>query len=1137
MSRGSFTDTQRDAEKYRLLVRALRHATMVVRAMEEQDRVDIREVLTKLLPDVAAALGAQKAFVIRQINPTVADQPEVEMESVYPPEEMKIERGTASPLLQSVLLDGRPRVLDTLDDEEPKPILGLEFFNATSAILVRVQIIDQVYIVGVCNKRDREAGPFLASDRITLDNMLELIAIGARTSEQRRRELDSIEHISRIAAQGSPEAVAREIVQQAVRLTRALYAELWAIDKHHNHLDFVTAFHKQQPKWAPHQTILLLTDETLGGYVAHHQQQRYAPDVSKERHYAQWGPAVQSAFCVPLRLNEQTLGVLFVASEVLDGINREERRFIEQLAPHAAIALHNARLQEVRQQVITFLQDVTNVLPLQEQFALLLEQLPYYVDTSNLFLASYDTERNEITFPLAFERGEPVAPAVKRPGQPYGPRQPGQRFLSFPEWVLQHRKTLLVENFATWPERYAIEPRSRVDVKSCLVVPLLRQERIVGVLGLRSFFADKGSFDEYDKHFLEGIANHIAIVLDNSRRYDAALLDLRRANDELQLRIQELKAVSTFQQRISDLNAEEEEIENIYTEALHAMAGVGINISNMYIALYDQQRQQISFPLAYEEGRRLTAAEKAQTALYRTAPLGEHGSVAEWVMKMWQLARKRNALVVNYDFKQWARRQGIRIFPTNTKAWLGAPMIFNEQLVGVIGLRSTSEEEIFKESHLELLEIIASQAAIAITNARLYAASQGQIKELQALNAAAGAITRAGVERDAVLQTILEQAINATGAFFGTLQLAEGDHLQFITAWPLEEREKLWASYGRMPLNGPGLTVRTFNRNDAQLVPDVKQDPDFLDYTGCTGSALVVVLRRSGENGRQPIGVLNVEHAEVGRLTETHRKTLIALANLAAVAIENADQAVQLSRSNAIAIMGAWGADIVHDIHREVAVVRLALATLRLDEMMPRLLLLNHLQEIDQAVSNLVMPVLPEQLPEPGRARERQDIAIADAVIRAETEQLQRSHAGVRLELALNCPQVWIQMHELWLRRLLRHLVKNAIRANVQAATPFTVQISTSQQGGMVELCVRDNGRGVRPEIAALLFNRPIPHTSGPGNNERSDERFGRGLLLVRHIVELHGGHVWLKDNIPGENVCFAFTIPEATTTELVFNR
>jgi len=1124
MSKTLVTDTQRDAEKYRLLVRALRHATTAVRTMEEQGQANIREVLTKLLPDIADALNAQKSFIIYQTDNTIAGQPEIQIVSVYPPEEVKNKRSAASPLLQLILHDGRPRVIDTLDGEAAEPISGLEFFHATSAILVRVQIIDQVYIVGVCNKRDREAGPFLAGDRMTLDNILELIAIGARTSERRRRELDSIEHISRIAAQGSPEAVADEIVQQAVKLTHALYAEVWAINKHHDHLDFVTAFHAQAPNWQPPQQILSLTAKTIGGYVALHQQSRYVPNVATESHYAQWNQGVQSAFCVPLRFNEQILGILFVASDRMDGIDRDERRFIEQLAPHAAIALHNARLQEVGRQVLIFLQHVTNVLPLQEQLAQLLEQLPTYVNTANLFLAFYDVERHEITFPLAFERGVPVNASQKQPGQLYGPTQPGRRYLSFTEWVLRNRKTLLVENFATWPERYTIDPDVRIDIKSCLVVPLLRQDRIVGAIGLRSFYADKGSFDEYDKYFLEGIANHVAITLDNSRRFDSTLLDLHRTNNELHLRVQELRAVSEFQQRISDIHEEHQELEIIYFQALHAMEGVGLNVNNMYIALYDQPTDQIHFPLAYENGRRIPEAEKTGDSLYSTKPFGEHHSVAEWVMKAWKYNRRRDALLINHDFKAWLQRHGICSFPENTKAWLGAPMIFNEQLIGMIGLRDAEAEGVFTESQKELLEIIASQAAIAIANARLYDESQGQIKELQALNIAARAITEAGLERDVVLQTILEQAINVTGAFFGTVQLARGDHLEFITAWPMEERDRLRAKYNVVPLNGPGVTVRAFTLNDAQLVSDVRNDPDFLDSTGQTGSALAVVLRQSGSSRGQPIGVLNVEHGEVGRFTAAHRRTLIALANLAVIAIENADKADQLSRSNAIAIMGAWGADIVHDIHREVAIIRLALETLRMEEEIPQDILFQRLQEIDQAISNLVMPVLPEHLPEPGRARERQDTCLPDAVIRAELQQLRRIHTPIHFHLELTCPGLLMQMHDLWLRRLLRHLVKNAIRANEQSLTALTITIGTAQQPGMVEVWVQDDGRGVRPEIETLLFNRPIPR-----DGDHTNKRFGRGLLLVRHIVELHGGQVWLKANQPSEQVCFAFCIPQAT--------
>ncbi len=1126
MSKVISSDTQRDAEKYRQLIRALRHATSAVRAMEEQGQADIRAVLTQLLPDIAAALNAQKAFVIRQTNSSQTEQSEIEFVSVYPAAETQKTRQTASPLLQSLLRDGRPRVIDTLDNEAPQPIIGLEIFQATSAVLVRVQIIDQLYIVGVCNKRVEDAGPFLAGDRITLDNILELIAIGARTTERRRRELDSIEHVSRIAAQGSPEEVAQEIVRQAVKQTHGLYAELWSLNKHSLQLDFVTTFHEQDPTWQPAQMALLINEESIGGYVAQHQRVLYAPDVSVNPHYAQWDAVVQSAFCVPLLLSDQMVGVLFVASALRNGINREERRFIEQLAPHAAIALHNARVQAVSQNVIRFLQNVTDVLPLAQQMAQLLDQLSRYVSTANLFLSFYEPVGNKITFPLAFENGIRLDETQKQPGHLYGPRQPGQRYLSFTEWVLQHRKTLLVENFANWPERYAIDPRARINIKSCLVVPLLRQDRIVGALGLRSTYADKGSFDDYDKRFLEGIANHIAIVLDNSRRHDSTQLDLRLVNEELSLRVQELRAVSEFQQRISDINEEHQEIENIYTEALQAMAGLGLTISNMYLALYDEQSQQIRFPLAYEEGRRVTEAEKTADSLYSATPFGEHYSVAEWVMKAWRFSGQRDALLINRDFKEWTKQRQIRAFSGRTKAWLGAPMVFRDQLIGMIGLRNTAEEGVFKESHKELLEVIASQAAIAIANARLFDESRGQIKELEALNKAARAIAKAGLERDAVLQTILEQAINATGAFFGTLQLAEGDQLAFVTAWPVAERDRLREKYGTMPLNGRGVTVRAFNRNDAQLIADVSQDDDFLDATGRTGSALAVVLRRGGENGRQPIGILNVEHEAVGRLSFAHRRTLIALANLAAVAIDNAQRADELSRSNAIAVMGAWGADVVHDVHREVAVVRLAIETLRVEETIERDLLLRRLQEIDRAVSNLVMPVLPEQSPAPGWARQREDICPPDAVLRAEIDQLQRMHSKVQFSVALACPGVLIQMHELWLRRLLRHLAKNAIRANASQADTLQVRVLTQEQRGMIEICVYDNGRGVRPEIESLLFNRPIPHVQ-----ERMDERFGRGLLLVRHIVELHGGQVRLKENNPGSNVCFAFSVPQALPT------
>jgi len=1116
----SRSDSQRDAEKYRQLVRALRHATSEIRSMERRGQGEIEAVLVKLLPDMAAALNGLRAFIIRRDVSRAGNDPAYELLRYFAKDEWPCRDFTITPLLQQVMTSQQPRVIDSLDGEAEQMIRGLEFCQATSAILAPLQIIDQDYLIGICNKYDSNAGPFLASDRMTLENLLELLAIGARASERSRRELTSIEHISKVATGGSPLEVAEAIVMQAVLLTDALYASLWAVNKHSMQLDFLTVHHADLPWWRPRRRMVPVDETSFMGFVALHGQSRYLAEMTLSPDQQLWDNEA-TAFCMPLIFNGQTLGVLYLASSRADGIRHEERRFVERLAPHAAIALHNTRLMDIRQRISRFQEDISDIMGLDDQLEQILAHLEKQVDLSGFFLAVYTSDTHLIEFPVAYDHGQPVEPLLRQPGAFYGPQQPGQHRMGFVEWVLQHRRTLLVDNFATWPERYGIDPRARAGVKSCLVTPLLRNGRIVGAIGLRGYTDSPGSFDEYDQRFLEGIATHIAIVLDNSRRYDRTQLQLEEANAQLHQRISELRAVSEFQRRISDIDEEAKEIENIYHEARRAMQTVGLDTSNMYIGLYDEKRDEIWFPLAYEYGSAVSEATKAQHALYQRTRLGAHGSVAEWIMRRWQREHDRTPVLINTNFRGWLQEQGLRAFATDTSCWIGAPMIYKDKLVGMIGLRGAQHEQIFKEEHKELVATIASQAAIALANARLYTLEKHEVRQFRALHLAGKAINKAGVHLDDVLQAILEQATEVTGAFFGTIQRVVEDQLEFRAAWPIAERERLKQRFGLMPIKGPGITARAVRLNDAQLVTDVQQDPEFVAGLPDTRSELAVVLRRGGEVGAQPIGVLNVEHHQVGGLTMENRAVLIGLANLAVIAIENAYHADQLSRSNAIAVMGAWGADIVHDIHREVAHIRLALDTLRLEQPLTPELLMARLDEIDEYVINLIMPELPERIPTPENGHSSSDRCPVDLVINAELNALRRKHGAGQFATATHCLGIDVCMHEQWLRRLLRHLVLNAVRANQQPTQPLTITIGTQLHQHMVEVWVKDNGRGVRPEIVTQLFNRPIEH-----QGERSHERHGRGLLLVRHIVELHGGRAWLKVDEPGPGACIAFTIP-----------
>jgi signal transduction histidine kinase len=103
------------------------------------------------------------------------------------------------------------------------------------------------------------------------------------------------------------------------------------------------------------------------------------------------------------------------------------------------------------------------------------------------------------------------------------------------------------------------------------------------------------------------------------------------------------------------------------------------------------------------------------------------------------------------------------------------------------------------------------------------------------------------------------------------------------------------------------------------------------------------------------------------------------------------------------------------------------------------------------------------------------------------------------------------------LREVFENLIDNAIKYMGDQPNP---RIEIGKREDDVTIYVKDNGIGIEPQFQAKIF----------GLFEKLDsavEGTGIGLALVKRIIEVHGGRIWVESEGKGKGSTFCFTIPE----------
>lgn len=106
------------------------------------------------------------------------------------------------------------------------------------------------------------------------------------------------------------------------------------------------------------------------------------------------------------------------------------------------------------------------------------------------------------------------------------------------------------------------------------------------------------------------------------------------------------------------------------------------------------------------------------------------------------------------------------------------------------------------------------------------------------------------------------------------------------------------------------------------------------------------------------------------------------------------------------------------------------------------------------------------------------------------------------------------------LQQIISNLVYNALRHTPEGGL---VVARAEQKGDVVEVSIIDTGMGMDEETAKMAFDRYYQSE----RNKRHSEGTGLGLSIVQHLVDSHGGEIWVTSE-QGVGTTFTFTLPIA---------
>jgi PAS domain S-box-containing protein len=540
--------------------------------------------------------------------------------------------------------------------------------------------------------------------------------------------------------------------------------------------------------------------------------------------------------------------------------------------------------------------------------------------------------------------------------------------------------------------------------------------------------------------------------------------DLAQSRRRLERRVAELDSLQAVGQALSSSL----HLDTILT-AIYDQVGRLMPASNFYVALYNKDTDEVSFPIAVEEGEQVE---------WRSRRTGS--GMTEYVLS------SQAPLLIRSDVPAALEELGIEQFGHSASSWLGVPIIAGSEPLGVIAVQSYTTSGVYDESHQEVLGTIAAQAGVAIQNARLYELTDEALaRRVQELNSILRTSSEGILLLDpnwrvlaanrALADSLGVAQLELDGQSLGVRWSDDGQPLAALLGYTLDtlrsDCESLTttelASQDEIVTLGP--SKRYFERS---LTPVRNQENEI--------SGWLLVLRDITEE----IELARLRDDMMHMLVHDLRSPLSVLQGCLTFlesAFENQeaedfDKLISMAENNTERMLGM--------VNQLLDIAKLESGHLPIDQ-----------QELD------LQPLL-------------EDVA-------SRLEPLAReAHINVDVAIDQGLPQVFVD--PLLITRVIHNLLDNAIKFTPDdGRIELWARRAHDLPDGYLMVGVTDTGPGIPPEQRSRLFRKFQQAVSTEGRRLGT----GLGLPFCKLVVEAHGGRIWVETEV-GKGSTFAMLLP-----------